>query len=103
MVASQYGLSKHVKDDSAKYLKSWLESLHEEPDFLKTVIGNVRRCSTLLTQRIEAISAEMAKGEKADYSQFRSEAAATKEVENEQQAETAREAGQEERHFGRSR
>ncbi len=102
VVASQYGLSKHVKDDSAKYLKSWLGSLNEEPDFLKNVLGNVRRCSTLLTQRIEAISAEMAKGEKADYSQFRSTAA--KVAGQEPQAEAARETGEEkERHYSRSR
>jgi antirestriction protein ArdC len=106
VVASQYGLSKHVKDDSAKYLKSWLESLHEEPDFLKTVIGNVRRCSTLLTQRIEAISAEMARGEKADYSRFKSEAAEKGKPIPELQAQAARDAhpgNEEKHHYVRSR
>lgn len=102
VVASQYGLSKHVKDDSAKYLKSWLSSLHETPDFLKTVLANVRRCSTLITQRIEAISAEMEKGEKADYSQFRTKASLGRIDSQEPQAQAAK-AMEEERHIGRSR
>lgn len=71
VVASQYGLTKHVKNDSAAYLKSWLSSLQESPDFLKTVLANVKRCSSMLNQRIEAIQLEMDKGEKADFSQFR--------------------------------
>ena len=72
VVASQYGLTKHVKSDSAAYLKSWLGSLHESPDFLKTVLTDVRKCSSMLNQRIEAIQLELDKGEKADWSQFRS-------------------------------
>jgi antirestriction protein ArdC len=71
VIASQYGMSKHVKNDSAAYLKSWLGSLHEKPDFLKTVLSDVKRCTSLITQRIEAIAQEMDKGEKADYSQFK--------------------------------
>ena len=102
VVASQYGLSKHVKDDSAKYLKSWLGSLQEGPDFLKSVLGNVRKCSTAITQRIEAIRAEMARGEEANYEQFRP-AAAMKGVSQDAQAEAAREAVQEGRHPGMSR
>ena len=103
VVASQYGLSKHVKDDSAKYLKSWLSSLHETPDFLKTVLANVRRCSTLITQRIEAISAEMEKGEKADYSQFRSKTGLGQPESQESQVQAAKDVEEEEHHFHRSR
>ena len=103
VVASQYGLSKHVKDDSAKYLKSWLSSLHETPDFLKTVLANVRRCSTLITQRIEAISAEMEKGEKADYSQFRSKTGVGQPESQESQVQAAKDVEEEEHHFHRSR
>lgn len=73
VVASQYGLTKHVKNDSAAYLKSWLSSLQESPDFLKTVLNDVKRCTSMLNQRIEAIQLEMDKGEKADFGQFRSE------------------------------
>jgi antirestriction protein ArdC len=100
VVASQYGLTKHVKNDSAAYLKSWLSSLQESPDFLKTVLNDVKRCTSMLNQRIEAIQLEMDKGEKADFGQFRSESstkqqsdavsqveqqAAAKNVEQEQQ------------------
>jgi len=70
VISSQYGLTKHLKNDSAAYLKSWLDSLHESPDFLKTILSDVRRSTAMINQRIEAIGIEMDKGEKADYSKF---------------------------------
>lgn len=103
VIASQYGLSKHVKDDSAKYLKSWLGSLREGPEFLKTILSNVRRCSTMITQRIEAIQQEMAKGEKADYSQFRAGGISRVNDTSGVAVQAAKQVEEEERHFGRSR
>ncbi len=103
VVASQYGLSKHVKDDSAKYLKSWLGSLREGPEFLKSILSNVRRCSTMITQRIEAIRQEMDKGEKADYSQFKAGSSSLAKEALSIVVPAAKETEEEERHFGRSR
>ena len=74
VVASRFGLTKHVKNDSAAYLKSWLGSLQESPDYLKTVLADVKKATGMLCQRIEAIQMEMDKGEKADYGQFRASA-----------------------------
>ena len=103
VIASQYGLSKHIKNDSAQYLKSWLGSLKEGPEFLKSVLGDVKRSSGLIIQRLESIQMEMDKGEKADYSQFRSAAVKREQPEVETQAQAAKETEQEERHVGRSR
>ena len=71
IVANQYGMSKHVKNDSAQYLKSWLGSLQQGPEFLKTVLSDVKRSTGMICQRLEAIQLEMNKGEEADYSRFR--------------------------------
>ena len=103
VVASQYGLSKHVKDDSAKYLKSWLGLLREGPEFLKSILSNVRRCSTMITQRIEAIRQEMDKGEKADYSQFQAGRLSLSNDAPDLAVQAAKETGDEQRHVGRSR
>ena len=103
VVASQYGLSKHVKDDSAKYLKSWLGSLREGPEFLKSILSNVRRCSTMITQRIEAIRQEMDKGEKADYSQFQAGRLSRSNDTPDLAVQAAKETGDEQHHVGRSR
>lgn len=92
VIASQFGLTKHVKNDSAAYLKSWLGSLHESPDFLKTVLNEVKRCTSMVTQRITAIQAEMEKGEKADYSQFRSRTAKTEQLDQDDSLESQQEA-----------
>ena len=103
-MANQYGLTKHVKSDSAQYLKSWLGSLKESPDFLKTVLGDVKRSTGLINQRLEAIRLEMDKGEEADYSQFRPEGVTGAAEAKTEQAQAAKDVEpEEERHFGRSR
>lgn len=104
VIASQYGLSKHIKNDSAKYLKSWLGSLRQGPEFLKTVMGEVRRSTGMIGQRLEAIQKEMDKGEEADYSQFRSQATAKQHQAQDLQVQAAKNTVQEEPvHHGLSR
>ena len=53
VVAHQYGFDKHIKDDSAAYLKSWLGSLKEDPSFLKTTLDDVKRASGFINSKIE--------------------------------------------------
>ena len=55
VVAHQYGFDKHIKDDSAAYLKSWLGSLKEDPSFLKTTLDDVKRASGFISQKIEGM------------------------------------------------
>ena len=43
LVASQYGITKTIKEDSAQYLGSWLDVLKESPEFLKTTLFDVKR------------------------------------------------------------
>ncbi|MBR4134391.1 MAG: DUF1738 domain-containing protein [Bacteroidales bacterium] len=106
VISSQYGMSKHIKDDSAKYLKSWLGSLQQGPDFLKTVLGDVKRSSSLINERLESIQQEMEKGEEADYSRFRSTAITTQQSAQDSRAQAAKDVEQVEEvvhHQGRSR
>ena len=56
LIASRYGMEKNVKEDSCAYLKSWLGSLKESPEFLKTTLLDVKRASSMITQRIDAIN-----------------------------------------------
>lgn len=55
LVAQYYGMDKHIKDDSAAYLKSWLGSLKEDPAFIKTVLLDVKRASAMLTFKIDEV------------------------------------------------
>lgn len=73
LIASQHGLTKHVKSDSAAYLKSWLGSLQQGPDFLKTVLSEVKRCTGMINERLDSIRQELDKGEKADFSLLKPE------------------------------
>ena len=72
LVSSQYGMSKHVKSDSAAYLKSWLNHLHEDPSFIKTTLMDVKRSSSFIGQRIDAVNMRLERdGVTADFSDIR--------------------------------
>ena len=55
-------LTKHLKEDSAAYLKGWLESLKEEPTFIKTILTDVKKASQMITQKVDAIQLQLDKG-----------------------------------------
>ena len=59
LVAQRYGMAKHIKEDSASYLKSWLESLKESPQFIKTALLDVKKATSIITQRIDQIAQEL--------------------------------------------
>ena len=106
VISSQYGMSKHIKSDSAQYLKSWLGSLQQGPEYLKSVLGDVRRSTGMITQRLESIQQEMSKGEEADYSRFRPANVSAQQPAQESQVQAAKNAEpveEEVHHHGRSR
>ena len=72
LVSSQHGMTKGIKADSAAYLKSWLDQLHQEPDFIKTVLMDVKKSSSFINQRIDAVQMKLEKdGWEADFSEVR--------------------------------
>ena len=59
LVAQRYGMTKNIKEDSCAYLKSWLDSLKESPQFIKTTLLDVKRATSMVTQRVDAIEKEL--------------------------------------------
>lgn len=59
LTATRYGMTKNIKEDSAAYLKSWLESLQESPDYIKTTLQDVRRASSMLSHRIDLVQGQI--------------------------------------------
>ena len=55
LTAQYYGMDKHIKEDSAAYLKSWLNSLKEDASFIKTVLLDVKRAAALLTFKVDEV------------------------------------------------
>lgn len=53
LTSSRYGMVKNIKENSVPYLKSWLDKLKEDPEFIKTVLNDVRRATGMLTQCID--------------------------------------------------
>lgn len=56
LVSQRYGMTKHIKEDSCAYLKSWLDSLKESPQFIKTTLMDVKKASSLITQKVDRIA-----------------------------------------------
>ena len=56
LVSQRYGMTKHIKEDSCAYLKSWLDSLKESPQFIKTTLLDVKKATSLITHRVDRIA-----------------------------------------------
>lgn len=65
LAAQRYGMTKNLKDDSAAYLKSWLDSLKESPQFIKTTLLDVKKAASMLTQHIDKMAVEIENEKKA--------------------------------------
>ena len=59
LTAQRFGMAKHIKEDSASYLKSWLGSLKEEPQFIKSTLLDVKKASSKLSQHIEKVAQQI--------------------------------------------
>lgn len=70
VVASRYGMVKNLKEDSAAYLKSWLDVIKEKPEFLKSIIMDVKRSTNIMTQRIDKVQLAIDEGREIDRAQF---------------------------------
>ena len=84
LTAQRYGMTKHLKGDSAAYLKSWLNSLKESPQFIKTTLLDVKKATSMLTQHIDKIAMEIDQEKKAEQ---------TEHVGNEKKMEGSEDAG----------
>lgn len=60
LTAHRYGFYTHIKDESAAYLKGWLKSLREDPAFIRTTLFDVKRATSVLTQCLDALGAQIA-------------------------------------------
>ncbi len=59
LLCSRWGLEKSIKGDSLPYLKSWLDSLHESPSYIRTVMNDVKKTSAMLIGRLEEVKQEL--------------------------------------------
>lgn len=52
MMGGQLGFSKFIKEDSLPYLKSWLKSLKEEPEFIRTIMSDVNKACNMIQENV---------------------------------------------------
>ncbi len=63
LICQQNGIQKHVKGDSAAYLKSWLDSLEESPDFIRTVMCDVKKATAVINYRMQEVGQQLENGQ----------------------------------------
>lgn len=61
----RYGIPKTIKEDTIPYVQGWLSQLHEKPEFIRTVLRDVKMATSVLDSKIEEVRRQYL-GEKAD-------------------------------------
>ena len=107
LAAQRYGISRHIKEDSCAYIKSWLDKLKESPQFIKTTLLDVKKATAMITQRVDCIAQGLEQGQneeqktEADEKTDRSLQKEEEQVEQQEQTyETRTEEREEEVHRG---
>ena len=59
LVSQRYGMTKYIKEDSCAYLKYWLDTLKESPQFIKTTLLDVKRAASLITQKVDKVALDL--------------------------------------------
>ena len=62
VTCAHFGMTKPVKNDSLPYLKSWLDSMSQSPEYLKTVLNDVKKTTGIMIQRIDSVSQRLEQG-----------------------------------------
>lgn len=55
IMSQENGMNKKVCEESMAYLKGWLKNLREEPEFLKTVLTDVKKATAMIRQKINEV------------------------------------------------
>ncbi len=62
LVAQRHGITKSIKEESAAYLKAWLDCLKESPEYIKTTLFDVKRASAMVTGEIDRVNEKLENG-----------------------------------------
>ena len=62
LVAQRHGITKSIKEESAAYLKAWLDCLKESPEYIKTTLFDVKRASAMVTSEIDRVNKNLENG-----------------------------------------
>lgn len=63
LLCQMNGIQKNLKSDSAAYLKAWLTSLQESPEFIRTVMSDVKRATAIVNTRMEEVQQSLDNGQ----------------------------------------
>ena len=81
-VAKKYGMNKPAEADSAEYLKSWLECMKKDPQYIVNILFDMKRAANLIDTKIQEVIVKMdiEKGQEYDTAEIRTEIVRYKET-----------------------
>ena len=86
LISQRFNMEKCIKEDTIPYLKNWLDSLKEEPTFIKTVLQDVKKASQMINQHIDKVQLmldqEKQMGKELDQSETKTVATAPEQTKN---------------------
>ena len=53
LTMQRYGIQTGIQEDNVAYLQSWLGAIKEDPDFIKTVLTDVKKASGIINAHID--------------------------------------------------
>lgn len=59
LTSQRYGMQKCIKEDSIPYLKNWLDSLKEDPSYIKGILQDVKKAFSMISQHIDKVQMQL--------------------------------------------
>lgn len=60
LTAQAYGMQSYIQEDSVPYLNAWIKTLKAKPAYIKNVLADVRKASSMITNRLDEYMTEQA-------------------------------------------
>lgn len=66
ITSSSMGISSSIREENVQYLKGWLQSIKEKPDFLFSVLSDANKASQMIIDKAEEIELTIGKEKEND-------------------------------------
>lgn len=59
LIMQKYGLCKRIDEQNSAYLESWVSKLEESPEFIKSILHDVKNVTKMINAKIETINYQL--------------------------------------------
>jgi hypothetical protein len=55
IVCQHNGIKKYLSEDTIPYVQGWLKALHEQPDFIRTIMKEIKAATNIIESKIDEV------------------------------------------------